>query len=887
MYDKGMVSLRFFVPGLCLLAAIALQARELSNPTKRPYEDALIRLNPEQLLPAGTASVSVMRDGNPVEAQLETVEGGRVVWVAADLEPGAKADYQIRRGRGTGSGKTLIRDAGRMLILSNGMVDLEVPSQWHPGDPLPAPILGFRRSGGETMGVGKWLEHPRPVSFRVEKVGEGPLFPKVRLHYEFEEGEATVDITLPPGRPYAKITSKHDMRRGDGWELVLSRGDSSAKGKLRRWYKGQFDAAPSEETFALKPGYTRLDDTILYLQPRWTQGFDDGWSFGVSGAKGYSGALVVRAGKWRWPHDNKPEAKVMDSGDWAALHLPTFRGQRSWLLLAGEQDLAGEIPLLAKTESFLNPDKLAHSYRLPFEEGEDKLIGGRNFYSNQTNPTGMMRQQNKQRVRDAAAGKTKNSLGALYAAQAFFDPDWYGNMEHHWSPINPNFHTDFIKGGIALAAQLRDHPEFEHVRAMAEAAFRRDMTFAVTLPGGAGQECPGYQQHAMGSWKDLAPICAKYLGFDPREWPRYKEGARFLAKVSVPTGGSRKFHPAGDTHPDRPEPLNWAKGFGAEEDPDSWTTEEFPGFGVVFRSQSGTPNETYLSFKSGPNRGHFHGDQLSLHWVHHGQPLAVDHHASYSPRPGQEHMHNRLSFSVEGIPYANMDGHEGLRAFKTHELADVAVGRVESSRLREVKKLPPEDWDVDEPQETFDTPLKYQRTVVFLKGEPPVVVLVDDFSGPEVTATWNLHVRGDQADRKGDWIDFGNAQVYLPAERGDAFEAFPWEHSNGGREKTTAARIHRSGSEGRFISVLIPGTERPKLSLNGDRLRFDSGKELYLSPDGGIRLKAEDGSTHELLSANEAQTYRSQGDVGLFVPDVGYPFGPLPAWLIEQRVPAP
>ena len=34
----------------------------------------------------------------------------------------------------------------------------------------------------------------------------------------------------------------------------------------------------------------------------------------------------------------------------------------------------------------------------------------------------------------------------------------------------------------------------------------------------------------------------------------------------------------------------------------------------AFRNQPGTDKETYLAFKSGPNRGHFHGDQLSLHY---------------------------------------------------------------------------------------------------------------------------------------------------------------------------------------------------------------------------------------------------------------------------------
>ena len=31
----------------------------------------------------------------------------------------------------------------------------------------------------------------------------------------------------------------------------------------------------------------------------------------------------------------------------------------------------------------------------------------------------------------------------------------------------------------------------------------------------------------------------------------------------------------------------------------------------------------------------------------------------------------------------------------------------------------------------------------------------------------------------------------------------------------------------------------------------------------------------------------SQGEVGLFVPDAGYPFGPIPDWLFEERAPWP
>ena len=38
------------------------------------------------------------------------------------------------------------------------------------------------------------------------------------------------------------------------------------------------------------------------------------------------------------------------------------------------------------------------------------------------------------------------------------------------------------------------------------------------------------------------------------------------------------------------------------------------------------------------------------------------------------------------------------------------------------------------------------------------------------------------------------------------------------------------------------------------------------------------------VTGKELDLDRSQGDIGLFVPDAGYPFGEIPEWLIKQRV---
>lgn len=867
---------------LACLIALTPAAQTISNPTRHDWNQALVRLSET---PPGP--VQVLRDGTPVPHQVNPLT--RELWVAVDLESGASAGYEVRPGPAPATPQGFVVREGDHWVLRNRNVFVRVPAAWTPGQPAPAPLQGFRTDGGSWRGRGEWHSAPALRGFRSEPVGAGPLFAAVRLQYDFEDGHtAEVTVTLPPERPFAQIQSRHSMREGDGWGFDLAAGWSPAEGVLRRWHSGPFRGAPAQERFPLVPGFTRLGSTLLRLLPRWTQSYDEGWTMGIRNDEAYAGVLVLRASEWLWPHDNPISMQVREQGDQAVLRFPTYRGGRVWLLVAGEAALADQIPRIALDENVLRPDKLVHQYRLPFAPGERNLIGGANFFDGGTNPTGMMRQQNRQRVNQAQEGRTTRSLNDLYMAQALFDKDWYGCLDSHWSPLNPNFYTDFIRGAIALTVQLREHPEFPHLRRLAEEAFRRDVDYAVTLPGGAGQECPGYQEHAQSAWLAMAPLAAEHLGFDPMTWPRVTEGARFLARISPPNGpGRRTFHPIGDTHPNRPEPLEYARRFGIRENPSDWVSEEFPGFGVIFRNRSGTPRETFLSFKSGPNRGHYHGDQLSLHLCWNARPVAVDHHASYNPRPGQEHMHNRLSFSHPDMPWGNMDGHERLIAFRTSPRADVAVGQVESPRLREAKRLPPEDWDVREPTIPFDVPLRYRRTVVFLKGEMDVIVLLDEFEGPELTATWNLHVRGTRAERADRWISFNGLEAFVAHPERFEFDTLPWEHENGGREVTNAGRVSVTGRSGTFITLLAPSRIPAGPVENGIRFQIPGEPEeiLTFSENGSVRL-LRGGETLDLLRADDIDLDRSQGEIGLFVPDVGYPFGPLPDWLIRQRAQA-
>lgn len=274
--------------------------------------------------------------------------------------------------------------------------------------------------------------------------------------------------------------------------------------------------------------------------------------------------------------------------------------------------------------------------------------------------------------------------------------------------------------------------------------------------------------------------------------------------------GINRFNPAGDTHPGKEGP-NLIGEYGEEQDATKLVTEELPGFGVVFHNRPGTPRETYLSFKS----GHYHGDQLAFHYGANARPTAVDHYSSYHPRAGQEHMHNRVAFHTDAMPYANMDGYERVIAFKTSTDVDISVGQVESERLRGVNKLPLEAWNDTTSILPFKTPLIYRRTVVAMKngaGED-YFVMRDQNVGPDLYATYCLHVLSDKMERKGQAVDFGNLTLFCATPAKFDVEPFDWQHSNGGKlEATKGVRLITKGTSGEFITVLYPGSTPPPMS---------------------------------------------------------------------------
>jgi len=828
------------------------------------------------------------------------------------------------------------------ITMDNGLLAVRVPVKSAGG--IPGPVSGVRLPDGAWVGKSTWNTDRALRRFSAEITGAGTVFGKVKLRYEFEgraglygktPAFAEIELALYPGQNHVVIEESHEMERGAFWRFECSEGWNAGSCLARP--HGDWERPPGIAPWppvTLGIAHPRLaSDTMIRLLPRWNQCVADGWLFLLHDGRRAVGAVPTHPSRWMWPHDNRIHVQVKPGTTYAGLCCPVRRGARAWFLLAGSldrwRDKAAKAYVMRHYLQQL--DKLHHDYILDWPEWEAEAakqwearleqdpelaarikddpvlalrskpsagrFSGVDYYSRLVNPTDGWRGYGRSSI--LRAGEL-GDIGTLTKAQVILDPDGYGTYWNFFSPENPNFFTEFVQPGIALTCQLRAHPRFKELARRAELKLREDLYHSVALPGGAGQECPGYLSYAMGKWKALAPLCKQYLGFDPAQWPRFKAGASFLLHVSQPIGnGERRCHPGGDTHPLGPDVFAKAAAFDVLEDPKSFKTEELPGFGVVFRNRPGTEQETYLAFKSGPNRGHYHGDQLSYHYCARARPVAIDHMCSYAPKAVQEHMHNRVAFHTEELPYANMGGFERLIAFKRSDTVDVAIGQVESERLRPVRPLPPSAWDWEYPNVFLDKTLKYRRTIVAVKGaEADYFVIRDQHSGPRLNATYCLHVVSEQCEREGATVRFGNVTLFCAAPRLFDYSRYDWGFEKKRKktvhysEQTKGIRLTTAGAETEFITVLYPGDRPPEtrpiangVAVGRDEIRFTGA----ITDDDGATYVTVNRNGKRLieLTGRDIDMNRSQGEIGLCVPGAGYAFGEIPDWLIKQRIGRP
>ncbi|MEI8122320.1 MAG: hypothetical protein WCI20_09730 [bacterium] len=812
----------------------------MTNPTGRLYSNELVRLRvdvPKDFDPAGW---TVTEDGRDVSCQTETIDGKPEVWVLTNLGPGEKHTYAIKkRASAKFQGKVAVRRESDTWVMDNGRTAVQVPAQAEPGQ-MPPPVLAIRLPGDRWLGKGQWKTDRKRISFDSKVVGDGTLFGKIRLEYRFEgvSGVGKVpafyraDVSLSPGQNHVVIEESYAMSRESYWEFDSAAG-WGARNAFAIPHFGGFDREDMKDTEgkpypfppqSLKTGQTRMGDTLLNLVPRWSQAYDDGWFFMAHDGKDGVGAMVCRAGKWLWPYDSMIEIKVKSAADYAGFRCPTWRGARVWFLLAGPFENWADHPRCEEyvlRHSFESLDKLHQEYILDWpglKPPVDK--DGKPVVSSEEYGSGVGRFGRRSRPFfgwGPAVGKISGDdhpITALIRAQVLLDPDTFGDYWRYYSPENPNFATSWWAPIFPEVAKCAGHPQYPQLVQLAKMKLMEDLYHSVTLPGGAGQECPGYMSYAVDHLRRNIAFCKENLGFDLTDDPRLKAAPSFLLHLSQPNGdGSRRSHPGGDTHPPGPDIFPYARNFGVTEDPATFVTEELPGFGVVFRNHPSTPRETYFAFKSGPNRGHYHGDQLSFHYGAFGRMLLVDHHCSYKPRAGQEHMHNRVAFHTEKIPWANMDGYERVIGFKTSPEVDMAVGQVESERLRATEQFPPEKWDNRFPEQGFDVPLKYRRTVVLVKSAdkggplqaiPDYFVIRDQYIGPDVFATYCLHGYGDKCEQREKTFDFDGLRAFVAAPKDFDVSRHDWQHANGEPESTKGLRLTTRGRSGEFITVLMP-----------------------------------------------------------------------------------
>jgi len=886
-WSVNMRMMPFLLAVVLTAPAVAADTWTLHNPTNHKYENEIVRLKLD--VPEG--DFKLLRNGEEVPYDIVKQDGRRWIAVCTTIDAGVAQKFETKAGKPKDFSldmKGEVKDGG--VVIDNGVFALQFDGY----------INKVRLPDGRWVGVNRGDKS----ELRTLTLKGGNAFAQATAEFvsdtKSKQVVRTMTVTVAPGWSHALIEER--FKSEGRWEWDIAHGFKNAEALVLPWGGGAGKPGGGMEQVPLKPGYLgehQDPNTLLYLIPRWNQHYKDGWFAGVTDGEQLIGVIPMQIGDWVWPHDNWLELRVNDTGFYAGLRGETKRGARKWLLYVGKKD--GLINPAHETtdrkgkvrrhraevkkdfvmwRAMYPLDKVVHDFNTQAPDG-GHAFSGYYYYSSDINPTGSWRGRGRGAVKNA--GKTSNSQGKFTWVQSLLHDDTYGTYWNFTSPQNPNFFTDYIKVPIGEGARLREHPDFEVIRNAVEGRIFEDLYHSVTLPSGAGQECPGYLAHAMKQWKALAPVLRKYYGVDITKWEQYKAAPRFLLHSSVPMGGGKRMlHPSGDTH-NKSDAVEAAAEFGYKPDPRKFVTEELQGFGAVFRNSPGTGKETFLSFKAGPNRGHFHGDQLSLHWCADGAPVAVDHRCSYAPRAGQEHMHNRVSFTAGEFEYANMDGYERLVAFKTSKVADVAVGQVESSRLREMKELPAEDWDKRWPVINFDKALVYRRTVVFVRDHMDLgdyFVLIDDHSGPKVKATWNLHVLDADVKRDGVMIDMGKCEVFVAAPATFEFDTLPWSHDKVWKQSTVAARVTAEGETGRFITVVAKDFGKVTPTFKDGELRIGDDV-IRLNTE--LPLVFERGSLRTELEGTDIDLNRSQGEIGLFVPDAGYPFGPIPDWLIEQR----
>jgi hypothetical protein len=311
------------------------------------------------------------------------------------------------------------------------------------------------------------------------------------------------------------------------------------------------------------------------------------------------------------------------------------------------------------------------------------------------------------------SGLTAPNRGMVAMAYIFADPDFWNGRYYDWGIGNPNFHTDMHNIPGMVASQLHTHP---HAKRWADYSRREiygDIARSSWLPGGAWTESPGYTGHSFSVFLPTVHAFQRAGLADVFADPNFRGAIEFLENLLTPVdarSGIRGQMALGDSNANvrtevvRQAALGYAKTDPARAgnlmaaarsaeayhgiqpgqlsstllttDPSlpsnpNWKLESryFGGVGAFLRSRFGDPKgESLVTFKAGPARNHYHGDELAFTYWGAGAYFAVDYSSFYGPRMNPDWTHNKVSFGLTAsCPVAR------VMAYATTDTADLTV----------------------------------------------------------------------------------------------------------------------------------------------------------------------------------------------------------------------
>ena len=477
-----------------------------------------------------------------------------------------------------------------------------------------------------------------------------------------------------------------------------------------------------------------------------------------------------------------------------------------------------------------------------------------------------------------AAGQPLGSADLAALGYISTDPDYWMGWRNGWMPGNPNFHTDKYAGALYIGGAMRDHPHSADWIEFARLNYLADLDLAFVAPDGVGVECPGYSGYALGLMLPMAQafdnlglgnvLAENQLMRGTGEWHR-----KLLTPVN-PRSGRRHEAPIGDTH-------RWDSGlnggFGLiarafrESDPAyaaemmsvwrylekagakveggdggdtlrqlvsmdyslpevplekmDWSSQTFFGFGAVLRSNFGTPGETFLSYKAGQVRGHYHNDENSFHYYANGQPIALDYNCSYTPRGDHAALHNSMTFgrtenitnntaNRQVLAMEQLMSSAAVGAFASTANGDLVVSERKGGTLV-LSPVEPDDAEFarDYPARKVD-PIVHRRLLLMVKhpekGPFSDYLVVRDETRSTEPQQVNLHLTSRDLKIDGDLVkgrgQFGQDMSIFLAEGTDAkITESEWHYSDpwmsGAPEYTLRAGESQADWDARMLAL--------------------------------------------------------------------------------------